>query len=152
MMAQPTRFGRVPKRKIIWEQSVDPKVPTNTKKSKKKRVETLEITPASDTAPAAVYDAVRQLPTHYTPPIRVQKSPIHVYWDEQEPLHLFLRFLGGPEALELLCNATNERAVTCIPLPQKARPWKPIHANELCHWLGLLLYMAKHNESTRKIY
>ena len=42
-------------------------------------METLEIAPASDTAPAVVYDAVKQLPTHYTPPIRVQKSPIHVY-------------------------------------------------------------------------
>ena len=114
-MAQPTRFGRVPKRKIIWEASVDSEVSPRDKKRQKKRRETLEIAPASDAAPAAVHNAVKQSPTHFNPLIRVQKSPFQVRWNEQEPLHLFLRFLGGPEALELMCTATNERAATCIP-------------------------------------
>ena len=71
IMAQPTRFGRVPKRKIVWEASVDPVASSRAKKRQKKRVETLEIAPASDAAPAAVHDAVRQLPAHFNPPIRV---------------------------------------------------------------------------------
>ena len=78
MMAQPTRFGRVSKRKIIWEESAGPGVPINAKKSKKKRVEILEIAPASDSAPTAVYDTIKQHPTNSTPLIRVQKSPFYV--------------------------------------------------------------------------
>ena len=73
-------------------------------------------------------------------------------WNEQDPLRLFLRFLGGAEALELICRATNERASIYSPAPQNARPWQPIHANELCHWLGLLIYMARHTEKARKAY
>ena len=73
-MAQPTRFSRVPKRKVVWEALIDPDVPSNAKKSKSKRVETLEITPASNAAPAAVHDAVNEQPIHFTPLIRVQKS------------------------------------------------------------------------------
>ena len=58
-MAQQTRFGRVPKRKIIWEASVDPQVPESSKKRQKKEVQALKIAPASAEAPDAVHAAVK---------------------------------------------------------------------------------------------
>jgi len=151
-MAQPTRSGRIPKRKIVWEASTGPHLPQSTKKRQKKDVQVLEIAAASKEAPAAVHAAVEQQPTHFTPPIRVQNESFKVLWDEKEPIDLFLRFLGGPEALNAICVATNERASSHVPRPKNARLWTPLDHASFCHWLAVVIYMARHPEKATKSY
>jgi hypothetical protein len=53
-------------------------------------------------APDAVHAAIKHQPSHFTPPIRTQNESFKVLWDEKEPIDLFLKFLGGAEALELI--------------------------------------------------
>jgi hypothetical protein len=111
-MLQPTRSGRVPKPKLIWEAPVGPILPNDTKNLGKKRVETLEVAPASTPAPPAVRDAIEAPPTNFSPLICVENQSFQVRWIEREPLDLFLRFFSGLESLNLVCEATNNRAKT----------------------------------------
>jgi hypothetical protein len=109
-MTQPTRSGRIPTKKVPWEEREILPLAVATKKSKKKEVQVLETRAASPNTPPVVHELVDAPPTDYTPLIRVANECFKVLRDERDPLSLFMYFLGGFESLSVVCNATNKRA------------------------------------------
>ena len=132
-MAQPTRFGRIPRQKIIWEASQVLPPSTAVKKSKKKQVQVLETRAATPNAPPVVHELASEPQVDFTPPIQVESEPFQLQWIEREPLSLFLRFFGGLESLEIVCAATNSRAESEVPATPHPRPWSPIHVTKLLY-------------------
>jgi hypothetical protein len=154
-MTQPTRSGRIPTKKVPWEEREVLSLATAVKKSKKKEVQVLETRAASPSAPPVIQELVDAPPTDYTPPIQVGNECFKVLRDERDPLSLFMYFLGGFESLSVVCNATNERAEKSRGdnnSEPNARPWTTLRPIELLQWLGGLFYMANHAESNRKTY
>jgi hypothetical protein len=91
-MAQPTRFGRIPRQKIVWEASQVLHPSVNVKKAKKSKVQVLETRPASPGAPPVIHQLAAEQQVDFIPPIQVASEPFKILWIEREPLHLFLRF------------------------------------------------------------
>ena len=151
-MAQPTRSGRVPRRKVIWEASEILDSTTNVKKSKNSKVQVLETRPASPSAPPVIHQLAAEPQVDFNPPIQVANKPFNIQWIERDPLSLFLRFFGGLTCLEIVCAATNARAETQLSGTPQARQWIPVQPIDLLRWLGLLFYMANHIEPSRKVY
>src|SRR4051812_15295368 len=106
-MAQPTRFGRIPTKKIPWEERETTALHTHEKKTAKKEVVLPEKRAASLNAPLIIHQLAYEPLALFTPPILLDESPFIAHWIEREPLHLFLRFLGGMQSLIEICEATN---------------------------------------------
>ena len=68
-MTQPTRSGRIPTKKVPWEEREIPPLAIAAKKSKKKEVQVLETRAASPNAPPVIYELVDAPPIDYSPPI-----------------------------------------------------------------------------------
>lgn len=151
-MAQPTRFGRVPRQKIVWEASEVLPSSTNVKRSKRNHVQVLETRAASPNAPAVVHQLVNEPQVDFSPPIQVPNDSFQVLLKEQDPLSLFLRFFGGSESLDIICAATNEYARNHESTSGPGREWKPVHPTEFLQWLGCFFYMANHGERNRDAY
>lgn len=151
-MAQPTRFGRLPRQKIIWEASQVLPLSAIVKKIKKSKVQVLETRPASPSAPAVIHQLATEPQVDFIPPIQVASEPFDIRWIECDPLSLFLRFFGGFTCLEIVCAATNVRAESQASTNPQARPWNPVQPIDLLRWLGLLFHMANHIEHNRQVY
>jgi hypothetical protein len=109
-MANVTRFGRVPRQKIIWEASQILPPTAKVKRSKRSHVQVLETRPASPSAPPVVHELAAEPQPNFIPPIPVENEPFQIQWIEQEPITLFLQFFGGFASLEIVCAAANVRA------------------------------------------
>lgn len=151
-MPQPTRFGRVPRQKIIWEQSEVLDLSAKPKKGSKRQVQTLQTRPASPNDSAVVRELAAEPQPQFNPPIQVAEEPFQMQWIEQEPLNLFLRFFGGFESLEIVCAATNARAESQESTTSCGRLWSSVQPTEFLQWLGILFYMGHRRESTRDSY
>ena len=125
-MAQPTRFGMIPRRKVIWEASQILDNTTTVKKGKNNKVQVLETRPASPSAPTVIHQLAAEPQVNFTPPIQVTSEPFQIQWIERDPLSLFLRLFGGFECLGLVCAATNARAESQVSSGPEARPWIPV--------------------------
>lgn len=154
-MAQPTRFGRIPTKKVAWEEREILPVIATTKKRKKNDVQVLETRAASPSAPAVIHQLASEPYALFTPPIRVANEPFQVRIKARDPLSLFIYFFGGFEALSVVCAATNadaEKSRNAAKSGETPRPWTTLRPIELLHWLGGLFYMANHAEPNRKAY
>jgi hypothetical protein len=154
-MTQPTRFGRVPTKKVPWEEREILPLATAAKKSQKNEVQVLETRAASPHAPPIIHELANEPHAPFTPSIRVDNEPFKVRIDSRDPLSLFMYFFGGFEALSVVCNATNadaEKPWRPAKSDETPRPWKTLRPIELLHWLGGLIYMANHTERNRKAY
>ena len=109
-MTQPTRFGRIPRQKIFFDEREVLRPSEKLKKSNENHVQVLETRAASPNAPPVVHELASQQQIDYTPPIQVQNEPFKVLCNERDPLSLFIRFLGGFECLSMVCEATNAYA------------------------------------------
>src|ERR1700761_703282 len=111
---------------------------------KKIAVQPLETRPADDPPPPEVKAATAQPTTTYSPPVQVGFTPLQIHWIEDEPITLFLKFLGQ-ESIAAIVTATNARALYSPgPHQQYARTWSPLTAGELLCWLGILLYIVNY--------
>ena len=151
-MAQPTRFGRIPRRKVIWEQSEILDSSVKIKKGQKNHVQVLETRPTSPNAPAVLHELANEPQVDFNPPIQVASEPFQVRWIERDPLNLFLRFIGGFECLAIICAATNAYAESQDIQTPQSRSWTPIQLINILRWLGILFYMANHIEPNRQAY
>ena len=154
-MTQPTRSGRVPTKKVPWEEREILPLAAATKKSKKRHVQVLETRAASPNAPPVIHQLVNEPHAPFTPRIQVVNECFEVLSKAQDPLSLFLTFFGGFESLSVVCAATNDYAemrVSADDLAPNSRPWTTLRPIELLHWLGVLFYMANHTERNRKAY
>src|ERR1700761_5479747 len=145
-MSQIRRTSRVSKRKVIWEQSTILPDTIHPKKTKKKHVETLETAAATQPVPREVQEALDQSIIDFTPPVQVGDDLFEVLWKEQEPIDLFIKFLGGEQALDTIILATNERANATNPRQENSRPWEPLTRTTLLKWLRTLFFMGIHKE------
>ena len=109
-MTQPTRFGRIPRQKLFFDERQILEHSNKPEKAHENHVQVLETRPASPSAPEVVHQLAREPQVDYTPPIDVQNEPFKVLCDERDPLGLFMRFFGGFECLALVCEATNKYA------------------------------------------
>ena len=122
---------------------------TQPKRAKKTTVPPPETRPADDTPPPEVRELVDQPAPTYTPPIQVEYVPFKIYWIENDPFSLFIKFLGET-SLQAIVAATNARAATQMgPHPKYVRPWSPLCRGELLCWLGLLLYIVNYTGKRR---
>jgi hypothetical protein len=154
-MTQTTRSGRVPTKKVPWEEREILPVIAATKKSEKSHVQVLETRAASLNAPPVIHELASEPHAPFTPPIRVANEPFQVRIEARDPLSLFMCFLSGFEALSVVCAATNadaEKSRAAAKSNQTPRPWETLRPIELLHWLGGLFYMANHTEHNRKAY
>jgi len=103
-MTQPTRFGRIPRQKIFFDEREVLNPSEKQEKDEKSHVQVLETQAASPHAPPVVHELVDRLQIDYTPPIQVQNDPFEVLCNERDPLSLFMRFFGGFECLGLVCE------------------------------------------------
>ena len=118
--------------------------PSKPKRTKKIAVPLLETRPADDPPLPEVKEVLAQPTYTYTPPIQVGLTPLHIHWIENEPITLFLKFLGY-ESLAAIVAATNARATRSPgPHQQYARTWSPLSTGELLCWLGILLYIVNY--------
>jgi hypothetical protein len=154
-MTQPTRFGRIPTKKVPWEEREILPIIGNTKKSAKNHLQVLETRAASLHALRVIHELVDEPHAPFTPSIRVANEPYQVRIKARDPLSLFLYFLGGFEALSVVYNATNTDAEiqrAKVDSDKTPRLWTTLRPIELLHWLGGLFYMANHAEPNRKTY
>lgn len=154
-MAQPTRFGRVPTKKVPWEERELFALAPHVKKPSKKEVVIPPKRAASPNAPPLMHQLVCEPPATFTPPILLDESPFRPLWIERKPMQLFICFLGGMQSLIMICEATNvyaEQQVTKQNSCKKPRPWVPLSPTELITWLGGLIYMGIHKESNREAF
>lgn len=68
-MTQPTRFGRIPTKKVPWEEREVLPLSILGKKSEKNHVQVLETRAASPNAPPVIHELVNEPQVDYTPPI-----------------------------------------------------------------------------------
>ena len=151
-MTQPTRFGRIPRRKLFFDEREILEYSNEPEKAYENYVQVLETRAASENAPEVVHELASEPQVDYTPPINVQNEPFQVLCKERDPLSLLLLFLGGFNCLSLIYEATNayaERQVSTTNRGPHSRPWHPIQPIELLRWLGILFYMADHIEPNR---
>jgi hypothetical protein len=77
-MAQATRFGRIPRQKIIWEQSQVLNPSGIAKKAKKGKVQVLETRPASPNAPPILQQLAAEPQPVFSPPRQVSSEPFDI--------------------------------------------------------------------------
>jgi hypothetical protein len=154
-MAQPTRFGRIPTKKIPWEERESLAHAAPAKKTAKNDLVVPPKRAASPNAPPLIHELAREPPAAFAPPILLDESPFLVHWIERLPMQLFIRFLGGMQSLIMICEATNVYADRQLAKPTSAkepRPWSPLSPTEFITWLGGLIYMANHIEPNREAF
>lgn len=154
-MTQPTRFGRIPTKKVPWEERKILPLADTAKRSKKNDVQVLETRAASPHAPPVIHELANEPHAPFTPSIRVGNELYNVLIEARDPLSLFMYFFGGFEALSVVCTATNADAEKCVAgqkSDETPRRWTTLRPIELLHWLGGLFYMVNHTEPNRKAY
>ena len=100
--------------------------------------------------PPKVEQLLRNPLPSFEPRFRVEYKP----WQANycgAPLQLFLR-LFDERCLNQIVEKTNARAESLQPTKrQKAeRYWHPLTRNELLRWIGILLFIGRHNEPKRE--
>jgi hypothetical protein len=124
-MTQPTRSGRVPTKKVPWEEREILPLAAATKKSKIRHVQVLETRAARPNAPPVIHQLVNEPHAPFTPRIQVVNKCFKVLSKAQGPLSLFLTFFGGFESLSVVCAASNnytEMRVSADDLALNSRP------------------------------
>ena len=115
-------------------------------------MELLEIAPVIDPPPPALQELLNRPTPQFTPPFPSQNEPIKVLCKEQDPLSLFIHFLGH-ESIWLMCEATNKRAETFYTSDgHTLQEWQLLTPQEFHRWFALLFYISSAYQTRRADY